>query len=201
LSLGFHQFLIFKLMREARLQSKRLSDVVEVTWDHLKHAQHPISYLRALLRSPVDFTHYIRAKVAARVEIERANAKAERIRAEVQHHAGGTFFDSSNERRFVLSEDGTEITVHHCREMKARVRTGNWAEEFVAALDGGLLEPATMQREAVFTSKLAATEEGQSVRREMHKPVRTAAIAESLSEMKRLLRHACVGQRSPARLT
>lgn len=201
LSLGFHQFLIFKLMREARLQSKRLSDVVEVTWDHLKLSQHPINYLRALLRSPVDFTHQIRAKVAARVEVEQTNAKAERTRAKVQYHAGETFFDRSNERRFVLSEDGLEITVHHCRELKPRLRTGNWAEEFVAALEGGVLEPATSQREAAFTSKLALTNEGQSVRREPHKPVRTEAIAQSLSNMKRLLRHACGGQRSAARLT
>ncbi|MDR5753397.1 MULTISPECIES: replication protein O [unclassified Caballeronia] len=201
LGLGFHQFLIFKLMREARLQSKRLSDVVEVTWDHLKHAQHPVSYLRALLRSPVDFTHQIRAKVAARVEVERAHAKAEHIKAEVQHHAGGTFFDSSNERRFVLSADGTEITVRHYRELKPRVRTGNWAGEFVAALEGGVLKPATLQREAAFASKLASTEEGQSVRHEPPKPVRTAAVAQSLSDMKRLLRQVCVGQRSPARLT
>ena len=43
-SLGFIDFLIFKLMREARENGKRLSDVVEATWDHLKAAKAPINY-------------------------------------------------------------------------------------------------------------------------------------------------------------
>ncbi|SOE88492.1 hypothetical protein SAMN05446927_7107 [Caballeronia arationis] len=205
LSLGFHQFLIFKLMREARLQSKRLSDVVEVTWDHLKQAKRPISYLRALLRSPVDFTHQIRAKVFARAEIERTQVKALQTKDTVQRHAGATFFDSANERRFVLSADGLEITVHHCRESKPRVRIGNWAEEFAAALGGGMLEPATPQREFIFTSKLASvvpasTTERQSATRDKPAPARATVIAQSLNDMKRLLRQAGVGERSPARL-
>lgn len=43
LSLGFREFLIFKLMRDARRHGKLLSDVVEASWNHLHLASHPIS--------------------------------------------------------------------------------------------------------------------------------------------------------------
>ena len=61
LSLGFHKFLVFKLMREAKQHGKLLTEVVEVTWEHLSAAKRPISYLRSLLRSPVDFGHQLRS--------------------------------------------------------------------------------------------------------------------------------------------
>jgi hypothetical protein len=206
LSLGFHQFLIFKLMREARLQSKRLSEVVETTWEHLKQAKRPISYLRALLRSPVDFGHQLRAKLAARVEIERTQARALQTQAIVRQHAGEAFFDTSDEKRFLLSQDAREISVHHCRESKPRLRTSNWAKEFAAALEAGVIVPATPLREAHFASRLASARSDSVDRPNSNahgpnKPIRTAAVDESLRDMKRLLRQAYAGERSAVRLS
>lgn len=64
LQLGFGKYFIFKLMRVASLNGKRLSDVVEASWTHLKAASKPICYLQALLSKPIDFAHIARANRA-----------------------------------------------------------------------------------------------------------------------------------------
>ncbi|SAL55855.1 replication protein O [Caballeronia humi] len=197
LSLGFHEFLIFKLMREAKQSLKRLSEVVEATWEHLKHAKCPINYLRALLRSPVDFAHQLRAKHAARVEAETIRRRAHEIDAILKQHAGETFFDLSTDRRFDLSADVSEIIVRHHAEPSPRVRVANWAEDFVVAIEEGRIVRATPERTFAFAAKL-----GQSISSAnldhasmsaRQKPVRTSVIDQRLNEMKRLLRKSCAG--------
>jgi hypothetical protein len=199
LSLGFHEFLIFRLMREAKLNLKRLSDVVEATWIHLQKATRPINYLRALLRSPVDFGHQIRTKHAAQAEADTARVRAAQIDAIVVQHAGQLFFDTSNGRRFEVSEDAAQIAVHDYREPTPRIRVGNWSAEFVDALESGRIAPATPQKESEFALKgggRTASVATSLIRNDMKltKPVRTEEIDQRLTDMKRFLRLACAGE-------
>jgi hypothetical protein len=199
LSLGFHEFLIFRLMREAKLNLKRLSDVVEVAWIHLQKAKRPINYLRALLRSPVDFSHRLRTKHAAQAKADTARIRAEQIHAIVAQHAGQVFFDASNGRRFEVSKDAAQIAVHDHREPTPRVRVGNWSAEFVDALESGRIASATPQRESEFALKRGGPTVSAApslVRNDVNqtKPVRTEAIDQRLNDMKRFLRLACAAE-------
>ena len=186
-------------MREAKLNLKRLSDVVEATWNHLQKAKRPISYLRALLRSPVDFGHQIRTKHAAEAEADTARVRAAQIDAIVAQHAGQVFFDTSNGRRFEVSEDAAQIAVHDYREPTPRIRVGNWSAEFVDAMESGRIAPATPERESEFSLKgrgRTASVAPSLIRNDMNliKPVRTEAIDQRLTDMKRFLRLACAGE-------
>ena len=141
-ALGFFDFLIFKLMREAREQGKRLSDVVEATWDHLKLAAAPINYLRALLRNPVDFSHLVRRRTEAGV----AQSKQEELQAHAvkiaQKYAGKSFIDADGQHRYVIESDGESMTITNAGEGVAR-QAVNWKHSFVAALLGGKIRLAT----------------------------------------------------------
>ena len=48
---SFFDFLMIKLMREAREHGKRLSEVVEIMWDHPKLAEGLSNYLLVVLRN------------------------------------------------------------------------------------------------------------------------------------------------------
>jgi hypothetical protein len=195
--LGFCEFLIFKLMREARLQAKRLSDVVEATWDYLSKAAHPISYLRALLRSPVDFSHQVRSLRAIEDQRKQADARASAIDSTIRQCAGKSFFNTENTRRIDISDDGTTLNLHDCGETKPRIGVGQWAADFVQALETGRVHPATDERVRAFKQQsamapvanaaLTTTGSGQIPR------TTTAVISERLAEMKRLLRSASNG--------
>ncbi len=198
LSLGFRQFLIFKLMREAKTHAKLLSDVVEATWDHLKNAKHPISYLRALLRSPVDFGHQIRAKRTAADLQAQENARAANIAATVHDCAGVVFIDSTCSKLITVSDDAGSATVHDYRETTPRVATGQWAAAFVAALTAREVVRASSEHIRDFRSKCNGNRHhaqpkidlgiGPAVPR-----TRTSAINDRLSEMKKTLRAVCAG--------
>jgi hypothetical protein len=197
-SLGFHEFLIFKLMREARLQHKRLSEVVEVTWEHLSQANRPISYLRALLRSPVDFGH--QARVAAARRAERLQAARERAAIDdtVANCAGQSFIDPEATRRFEVSADASTVVIHDHREARPRVGTGRWAPDFVAALHNGQIVPATPRLEGDFKRNHEARMGAQTLRAATQTPAttvrtRTVDIDLRLGQMKSLLRAACAG--------
>ena len=196
LSLGFRQFLIFKLMREAKAHAKLLSDVVEATWEHLRNAKRPISYLRALLRSPVDFSHQIRAKRLAAGRLAEEKARAASVDARVLQCAGRTFIDSANTRLITVSDAADSITVHHCREARPRVATGQWAAAFVAALNAKEIVPATSAQICDFRVKCNSNSHTvQSVTTPEHAMprTRTSTISDRLSEMKKMLRATCAG--------
>ncbi|MDR5799498.1 replication protein O [Caballeronia sp. LZ001] len=139
--LGFRHFLIFRLMREASEHAKRLSDVVEASWKHLQRAKHPISYLRALLRAPVDFTYRVRTihegnvekktRIARDIELQRASAEL----------AGQSFVSHDGARTFLVSEDAKSVTTHHRNERHPRTRAGAWATDFLAAIKAGKIVP------------------------------------------------------------
>jgi hypothetical protein len=199
--LGFHEFLIFKLMREARQHQKLLSDVVDVAWEHLRKAQRPINYLRALLRSTADFAWQARNKQQVAARRHEVDQEALRVAAVVQRNAGGIFFDCDTSRRISVASDASMVTVHECREAAPRVSAGNWQVDFVAAIESGHLVRATPDREAAFESK---RQRGREDRHAAPRPqpayamprVLTEAACERLAEMKKVLRATVAGVRA-----
>jgi DNA-binding transcriptional ArsR family regulator len=182
-SLGFLDFLIFKLMREAGEHGKRLSDVVEVTWEHLKRAKAPINYLRSLLRGTVDFTHQLRAKLNAKAE-EKARVKrtleADRV---ARQSAGKTFIDASGDRQYVIDADGENMVVYGRDEGIGRQAAG-WKEGFAAAHARGQIRLASdADHEAFGQSRRAMFEQ---VRGRERPPV-TAQIREHIAGLRSLL--------------
>jgi hypothetical protein len=143
LTLGFSKFLIFGMMRSARKAGKRLSDVVEATWEHLKKADRPICYLRALLRSPVDFGHQIRSRDAERVAMADAVAERDAAAVLVRDHAGETFVDATGTHWLVIDADGASATVYHIEEGVPRVEAGDWQLRLARAVRAGRLRVAT----------------------------------------------------------
>jgi hypothetical protein len=135
-SLGFIDFLIFKLMGEARDHGKRLSDVVEATWEHLKAAKRPINYLRSLLRNPIDFSHQLRRQSQAKAErltrLDRI-AKAEMV---AQQSAGQTFLDAQGKVKYVVDSGGESMMVYRVDEGIGRQAAG-WKEKFAEGLARG----------------------------------------------------------------
>lgn len=141
-ALGFLDFLIFKLMREAREHGKRLSDVVEVTWEHLKRASAPICYLRALLRNPIDFGHQLRVKTQVRQAADLEAIERQRAERAASESAGKTFADASGETMYVVSADGESMTVYRASEGVGR-QAVNWKVSFAQALERGFIRLAT----------------------------------------------------------
>jgi hypothetical protein len=136
-ALGFTDFLIFKLMREAREAGKRLSDVVEVCWTSLRKATYPINYLKTLLASQTDFGHQLRARQADQAEArDAAQAKRDAAR-ELAQLDGQSFADASGAQRYVLGEGGACLTVYRVGEDVARRVGGEWAIEFVRLIKKG----------------------------------------------------------------
>ncbi|OXC74343.1 replication protein O [Caballeronia sordidicola] len=206
LSLGFHKFLVFKLMREAKQHGKLLTEVVEVTWEHLSMAKRPISYLRSLLRSPVDFGHQLRSHHA---KIHERRTRANETKAVddlVARHVGQVFYDEATIRRFEISADGSEITIRDCREPRSRVSAAGWKPDFAAALRAGLLLCASPSHDAAFAEKCTSVSlvasvvvrtesDPKEVTKLNIKPATTAAISARLQDMKQLLRATCAGVR------
>ncbi|KNH08823.1 hypothetical protein BRCH_04053c [Candidatus Burkholderia brachyanthoides] len=141
-TLGFFDFLIFKLMREAREHGKCLSDVVEATWDHLKLAKAPINYLRALLRNPVDFALFMRRRHAEQHAKQTRAQQHMDVQAVALQHAGRTFIDADNGRQFVIGAGGDSLTIFSLTERIGRQAT-KWMPSFATALQSGKLRPAT----------------------------------------------------------
>jgi hypothetical protein len=206
LNLGFHKFLVFKLMREAKQHGKLLTEVVEVTWQHLSAAKRPISYLRSLLRSPVDFGHQLRSHHA---KIHERRTRLNEIKAVddlTARHAGKVFFDEALNRRFEISADGSEIAIRDYREPRTRVSAAGWKLDFAAALKAGRLLSASPSHDAAFAEKCTSVPSvaGVSIRAESEpkegarsniKPAPVAAISARLADMKHLLRATCAGVR------
>ncbi|SOY77658.1 conserved hypothetical protein [Cupriavidus taiwanensis] len=143
--LGFRDFLIFKLMREAREHGKRLSDVVEATWEHLRQAARPISYLRSLLRSSTDFGFQVRNRVAQREAERLAQLEQAEAKALVKTVSGQTFVDAGGAYQVVVETDGVTLTVYQADEGVPRRDVGNWQVNFARALRSGRLRRLTQK--------------------------------------------------------
>ena len=199
LNLGFHEFLIFKLMREAKLHSKMLSDVVEATWEHLRKAERPINYLRTLLRSPVDFGHQMRVKQASVERAHREQLDAIELEQMLARCADQTFIDLAGERQIVIGQGGDSMTVHSSSECAPRRAAGTWKPAFVAALNAGRIRVATAEDQEAFASRRRErlTQNAGSRRSEptvIASRVLTPEIDTRLAQLKQLLRHAGAGR-------
>ncbi|SAL05456.1 hypothetical protein AWB81_07168 [Caballeronia arationis] len=182
-SLGFFDFLIFKLMREAREHGKRLSDVVEATWDHLKHAKAPINYLRSLLRSTVDFTHQIRRRMAVKAEEQVRLKRTLEVEQLARQSAGQTFVDASGQRKYVIDEDGENMVVYTLDEGVGRQAAG-WKEGFATARARGQIRVATeVDLQPFGETRRFASEPEQGRER----PPVTAQIREHIAGLRSLL--------------
>jgi hypothetical protein len=188
-SLGFIDFLIFKLMKEARENRKRLSDVVEATWEHLKAAKRPINYLRALLRSPVDFAHQLRSKAEARHAAQRQVERAANAELIAQRCAGQTFIDTDGQRKYVLDTDGQSMTVYVRGEGVGRQAAG-WKEQFAEALEKGRIRRAALDNLEAFGP--APTQTARASAGEGHtanvKPPVTAQVRSHIAGLRAILR-------------
>jgi hypothetical protein len=202
LGLGFHRFLIFKLMREAKAHAKLLSDVVEATWEHLRNAKHPINYLRTLLRTPVDFGHQVRTKFAAVEEKHAAIEREKQIASTVTEFAGKTFIDSTNTRLITVSASGESIAMQHFAEPAPRIAVAKWQEEFVAAVKARKICLVTEARASAFKAKCGERSTSSDVTepstitdtntvRPSNARERTSDIHQRLTDIKKLLRSAC----------
>jgi hypothetical protein len=138
LTLGFSKFLVFSLMRQARDAGKRLSDVVEATWPNLKQAARPISYLQALLRSPVDFGFQVRARDAERRAARDAVTEREDAAVFAGQHAGQSFIDTNGEQLLVIDADGQGASLQAVHEGVQRRVPSSWAIGFVRAYRSGV---------------------------------------------------------------
>ncbi|WP_309935753.1 Replication protein O [Caballeronia sp. LZ032] len=189
-TLGFFDFLIFKLMREARDHGKRLSDVVEATWDHLKLAKAPISYLRALLRTPVDFTHLVRRRSADGNATQAHNQQRAEGQAIALQHAGRTFIDADNGRQFIVGAGGDSLTIFSLTERVGRQAAG-WMPSFAAALKSGKLRPATaldLERFAHAQQQTLGNAQATAVPlRTMKSPV-TGTVRDHIAGLRQLLK-------------
>lgn len=134
-SIGFNDFLIFKLMRQAREAGKRLSDVVEVCWGSLRKATYPISYLRTLIASVTDFGHQLRARQVAQDDAQAAADAKAKAEEEIAELDGLSFVDATGAQRYVVADGG--LTVYRAGENVARRVGGEWGVEFVQLIKRG----------------------------------------------------------------
>lgn len=161
-TLGFGKFLIFKLMREARQQGKRLSDVVEVAWEHLRQAHAPVAYLHKLLSVPVDFAFQRRLQQTAAHEAQTAARDAEHVHETIARCAGRTFFDAQAQRRLSVAPDAVTLTVLDAREANERVTVTGWQSGFVTGLEAGKILAATAELAEQFEAQRAQAIQGRA---------------------------------------
>ena len=139
LDLGFSKFFIFALMKEARENDKRLSDVIEACWPNIKAARRPICYVRALLKSTFDFSHQIATQRTSAAEVAKKTVNESLIRATVSSHAGATFTDVNETLVATISSDAKTLTVVRKAENILRVSVHGWQDEFVRMLRTGAM--------------------------------------------------------------
>ncbi|MGP8432910.1 hypothetical protein ACT2FY_38590 [Paraburkholderia fungorum] len=196
-SLGFHEFLVFKLMTEAKANGKFLSDVVDVSWAGLKKAHAPINYLRALLRKPVDFAYRARQLRNQTVQQQREATENAEVTATVAHCVGQSFYDAIGTRRITVSADGRTLSVLDAREGIARTVLNGWQSPFAKAVRKGDLLPATETRDAAFDGLVStAPKQTAAARNEYAGQPRqlTGGIAGQLDVIKNALRAAGKGK-------
>jgi len=169
LGLGFHKFLIFKLMREAREHGKRLSDVVEAIWNSLKAAKYPIRYLQTMIAKQIDFKH-VAAQHRTTEESGQREQRAQKLALDVVEGCAGRTFASADGRiQYQVSADAVTLTAYHAGEERPRVAAGTWQRWFAEAVSSGSVreqarvvkqaEPLTVTpevREACIASLKAA---------------------------------------------
>lgn len=140
LSLGFHKNLIFKLMKEARVAGKFLSDVVECCWEPLKKANRPIPYLRALLAKTVDFSHQARQRAADEQRSENQSREKNELTEIVSKAAGKTFIDNALDLVVTFNDAGNAAEVMQPGESRPRYAAGSALLDLARGIRDGRLQ-------------------------------------------------------------
>lgn len=179
LSLGIHRYMVFKLMAEARQAGKRLSDVVEHTWNYLRQASRPIRYLRKLFQSSTDFSHLVaaqRGKLAAEASAREAERDAKQY---VRRCAGQTFYAPDGSRRYDIAPDACGLTVTAAAEGVTRGMGSGWELAFAEACSTG--------RAIVASPSLVAAYDAISLQRNAAKATQRAAIVDTPRQLTALV--------------
>ncbi|CAG9235734.1 conserved hypothetical protein [Paraburkholderia tropica] len=152
LPLGFHKNFVFLLMAEARRAGKRLSDVVEATWENLKAANRPINYLRALLKSPTDFAWVAKTKRESHEQqpADGTTRADKSIEIDLAHFRAKAFYAPDAHARYEISADGSELSVLHASERVVRRRPSGWQAGFLEAMRSGAVLHETLELAAAF---------------------------------------------------
>lgn len=158
-TLGFHQYLIFRLMREAREHGKRLSEVVEATWSNLAKAARPINYLRKLLASPVDFGFTLRAKAAEQARAKGLAAEQRSAEAFVCDALGKVFVDAAGQRQCVVDDGGRTLAVTDLAEGIVRRSVSGWQVTFMKSVKHGKLRVVSAHELAQLRDAAIARQE------------------------------------------
>ncbi|MCY0389896.1 Replication protein O [Robbsia sp. Bb-Pol-6] len=182
--LGFHEFLIFKLMREAREKGKRLSDVINASWQHVKTAARPICYVRALLRSATDFASLARCQQTKQSEAQTIQSEADELRQVMNAAAGQTYYDAAATRRIRVSSDAQTAEVQSLLEPILRVASGDWQRGFAQALRTRQWVHATQALNAAFRESLIGLNAVSEPARPMTVSTSRTAIAALRSMMR-----------------
>lgn len=140
LSLGFHKNLVFKLMKEARVAGKFLSDVVECCWEPLKKANRPIPYLRALLAKTVDFSHQARQRAADDQRSEDQSREKNELTEIVSKAAGKTFIDDALDLVVTFNDAGNAAEVMQPGESRPRYAAGGALLDLARGIRDGRLQ-------------------------------------------------------------
>lgn len=152
LTLGFHKNLVFMLMKEARLAGKLLSDVVECCWEPLKKAHRPISYLRALLAKPVDFSRQKQIRVEEKIACDARSAEAAKMAGILSAASGKTFVDLGLTTRFVVSDDAQSLIAVRLNEGVERIMPASQMLAFACEIEQGRVRLATEKDIELFAS-------------------------------------------------
>lgn len=124
-------------MRRAREHGKRLSDVVEATWTHLKQATWPRAYLTRLISQPVDFRRQTQLRTAEAGAREAQDTEAVELDRILASAAGRTWIDVGLTTRFVVSTDAQSLVAVRADEGIERTMPASQMRGFARAIHEG----------------------------------------------------------------
>ena len=163
-SLGFHEFLVFKLMTEAKAKRqislrRRRRQLGTPERGETPHQLSPVfAPLAGRFWSP---TSLASRKDSRTTHASRMRSKQSTISSHVTPDK--SFYDEAVNRRFEISADGSEIAIRDCREPRARVSAAGWKPDFAAALRAGRLLSASPSHDAAFAEKCTSVPSVASV--------------------------------------
>jgi hypothetical protein len=185
--LGFHENFVFKLMKLARIQhGKRLGDVVQASWDSLRKAKHPVSYLLALLASPTDFGWLARQRKADDNAQRQREDSAKAEQAARSQLAGRVLFSESGAKRYEVDSKGLVLTIHDADKGETRTAVSGWISGFLEATSRGAIVPETTELTRIFSMRLALLRESTTTGRAPGRDM--GVIAQSIDACRAKLR-------------
>lgn len=153
-TLGLDDFLIFWLMRQARIRGHFLSHVVDASWTALKKASSPRAYLLKLLQTPTDFTSLCRQRDSDMTVKANRALEEKGVRSIMARYARKTFIDSDG-NEFEVESDGSSVIARRAGSTSTSRIVGNGLIAFANRLNSGelrSLDTPGLVRTAVSTT-------------------------------------------------